>query len=406
MAASFDHASIERYWHLNPPRVPNTAVYAPFLQPLLGAEPVGTLDLTARSSAWTAHLTQLGFQVEGLDTPATLTPDTMWGELMHHLEQRAPQSLGVVSIFYGLELFLPQQLLQLGQQLKRVLQPGGLLLLESPHPDNPHIARLDAYLPAAASCMRPERLVWLMEYVGFERVQELTTQAQHHALRLDQVFAPVSPFYSVVAQKKAEPNVLARWGQLFIPRAQPNVHEALEHYQAAQDQGDEQQQQQMQLLQQQLQQLQQENAALWQAVHTQQKYSLYGVWQRRQRLFAKARQPIQRLRQHWQQGQAQRQQQLIQAVQWVHRWPWLRACLRQGLRLVPPLRHRFFAKLDQAQTTQQAQQEAVQRMSAVGVETPLYNGIVTPEQHGLSPEGRRFNRYFSETSANKENKCE
>jgi hypothetical protein len=91
----------------------------------------------------------------------------------------------------------------------RVLQPGGLLVLETPNPENLVVGSSSFYMdPTHNRPLPPLLLSFLPEFVGFGRVktlrlQEGVSQAAEAPVALIDVLAGVSPDYAVVAQKAA-----------------------------------------------------------------------------------------------------------------------------------------------------------------------------------------------------------
>ncbi|HEX7044660.1 MAG TPA: methyltransferase type 11, partial [Burkholderiales bacterium] len=98
----------------------------------------------------------------------------------------------------------------------RVLQPGGLLILETPNPENVVVGCTRFYLdPTHRRPIPPQLLSFLAEYYGYERVKVLRLQeaAELHGdnggIALLDVLSGVSPDYAVVARKRGDERVLA-----------------------------------------------------------------------------------------------------------------------------------------------------------------------------------------------------
>jgi O-antigen chain-terminating methyltransferase len=96
----------------------------------------------------------------------------------------------------------------------RVLKPGGLLILETPNPENVVVGTTDFYLdPTHQRPIPPLLLSFLPEFQGFARVkilrlQESSDLAKQEDVTLKDVFFGTSPDYAVVAQKNADSSIL------------------------------------------------------------------------------------------------------------------------------------------------------------------------------------------------------
>ena len=85
--------------------------------------------------------------------------------------------------------------------------PGGLLIMETPNPENIVVATRNFYLdPTHQRPIPPMLLAFVAEYAGFARVKTLRLQESKELVNkgdvsLQDVFAGASPDYAVVAQK-------------------------------------------------------------------------------------------------------------------------------------------------------------------------------------------------------------
>jgi O-antigen chain-terminating methyltransferase len=100
-------------------------------------------------------------------------------------------------------------------QALRVLKPGGLLIMETPNPENLVVATRNFYLdPTHQRPIPSPLLAFVAEHAGFARVKTLRLQESNELVNrgdiaLQDVFAGASPDYAVVAQKYAPDEVLA-----------------------------------------------------------------------------------------------------------------------------------------------------------------------------------------------------
>ena len=125
------------------------------------------------------------------------------------LKSLTDESLSVVTAFHLVEHLTFEQLQAVVAQAHRVLKPGGLLIMETPNPENIVVATRNFYLdPTHQRPIPPELLFFVAEFYGFARakivrLQESKELAQHTHLTLQDVLGGASPDYAVVTQKSA-----------------------------------------------------------------------------------------------------------------------------------------------------------------------------------------------------------
>jgi O-antigen chain-terminating methyltransferase len=126
-----------------------------------------------------------------------------------------------VSAFHLVE-HLPFELVQeLIAEALRVLQPGGLLIMETPNPENLTVGATSFYLdPTHRHPLPPGLLGFAAEHAGFARQRIVRLQEDPHLhtgaqVGLITVLAGVSPDYGVVAQKAADAATLAPFDAAF-----------------------------------------------------------------------------------------------------------------------------------------------------------------------------------------------
>ncbi len=204
--------------------------YTSFLTPLLSLYPQGdVLDLGCGRGEWLEVAAELGFAARGVDQDAgMLAACTEIGlaviqqDLIEALQACADESLCVVSAFHVVE-HIPFEILQMVvREAMRILVPGGLLILETPNPENLVVGTNNFYLDPTHIRPVPSLLLeFCAEFAGFARIKTLQLQENPHlhtasAIRLIDVLAGVSPDYAVIAQKLADDDVL----ELFNPAFQ------------------------------------------------------------------------------------------------------------------------------------------------------------------------------------------
>ncbi|GAB2588292.1 hypothetical protein GCM10027034_20940 [Ramlibacter solisilvae] len=189
-------------------------VYLSFLRPLaqLGMPPQA-VDLGCGRGEWLELLRGEGWRASGVDLDEGMLAachelglDVRSGDVLQHLQSLATASLSVVSALHVAEHMPFRDLQLLVSEALRVLRPGGLLILETPNPENLVVGSSGFYMdPTHARPLPPPLLAFLAEFSGFGRVATLRL---HEALappgrpvELIHVLAGVSPDYAIVAQK-------------------------------------------------------------------------------------------------------------------------------------------------------------------------------------------------------------
>lgn len=192
------------------------AVYLPFILPFKQIEGFCQgIDLGCGRGEWLELMQEHGIDVRGVDLDMGMLESAQerelnvsHGDAIKELQSLSDESLSVISGFHLAE-HLPFDLLQiLIKESLRVLKPGGLLILETPNPENIVVGSANFYIDPTHQRPIPFQLLsFMVEYAGFKRVkvlrlQESTDLAKNNALSLLDVLRGVSPDYAVVAQKE------------------------------------------------------------------------------------------------------------------------------------------------------------------------------------------------------------
>ena len=190
-------------------------VYLPFVTPLLELhQPAIALDLGCGRGEWLELMRDKGFEVQGVDLDEGMCQfsrerdlPVLQEEAVSYLKAMDDESYSIVSGFHIAE-HLPFEALQgLVAEALRVLRRGGLLILETPNPENIVVGTTSFYLdPTHRQPLPPDLLAFLPEYHGFARTKILRLQESQALINnpdvsLFAVLSGVSPDYAVVAQK-------------------------------------------------------------------------------------------------------------------------------------------------------------------------------------------------------------
>ena len=218
--------------------------YQPFIAPLLCVyQSPNAIDLGCGRGEWLELLQGAGFAPQGVDLDADMLaacterglPVTL-GDALAHLQNMGDASQCIVSGFHIAEHLAFDYLKALVQQAFRVLKPGGLLILETPNPENVVVGTSSFYLdPSHLRPIPPMLLSFLPEYYGFARVRTVRLQEspelhQRNDVRLMDVLTGVSPDFAIVAQKAATPAILARFDAAFAAPHGIELHELADRF--------------------------------------------------------------------------------------------------------------------------------------------------------------------------------
>lgn len=198
-------------------------VYIPFAQALLSGDgEAKAVDIGCGRGEWLELIAGLGFDAVGvdldqnmLDAGHALGLKLEKGDAFTFIAGLPDDSQSIVSAFHVVEHLTFEQLQTLVSQALRVLKPGGLLIMETPNPENIVMATRGFYLdPTHQRPIPPLLLSFLPEYYGFARtkvlrVHESKELAQRMDLTLQDVINGVSPDYAVIAQKAATENAIS-----------------------------------------------------------------------------------------------------------------------------------------------------------------------------------------------------
>jgi SAM-dependent methyltransferase len=199
------------------------SVYTPLLQALcrMGV-PVSVLDLGCGRGEWLEVLREQGISATGVDLdPQMLAMAQESGQAilqadaLDYLEKQPDDSLVLVTAFHLVEHLPFDRVKELVAHALRVLVPGGILLMETPNPENMVVAAWKFYLdPSHQKPIPPMLLSFVSRYAGFFRTQTLGLNPpdpppQDDAPSLRQVLEGMGSDYAVVAQKSGDPAMTA-----------------------------------------------------------------------------------------------------------------------------------------------------------------------------------------------------
>ncbi len=225
------------------------AVYLPFLSQLNEVySDINVLDLGCGRGEWLELMQHEGYHAVGVDIDEGMLEDchelgldVVNDDALNFLKQQEADSFEVISGFHIVEHIDFDDLRVLVSEALRVLKPAGLLIMETPNPENLVVGTNNFYLdPTHLKPIPSELLQFVAEYSGFKRakvvrLQESVSLFEDNQLTLNDVLRGVSPDYAVVAQKTAEDFLLNGFKELFEKTFGASLTALTELYQSGQN---------------------------------------------------------------------------------------------------------------------------------------------------------------------------
>ena len=222
-------------------------VYLPFIEPLKEIYPdVAALDLGCGRGEWLELLGENGFLGRGVDLDEEMLAVCQGrdlcvekGDAVSFLQKLEDESQAVVSAFHLAEHLPFDDLLLLVAESFRVLKPAGILILETPNPENIVVGSSSFYIdPMHHRPLHGELLRFVVERSGFARIKSLGLQEKEELdsrkiLSLQSVLNGVSRDYSIVALKDAESTLLEKFFSVFALKYGRNLADVVARYDAA-----------------------------------------------------------------------------------------------------------------------------------------------------------------------------
>ncbi len=204
-------------------------VYLPFVLPLKNLYEDGlALDIGCGRGEWLSLMQEHGIPAVGIDFDEGMLEackqqglNVEQGDGIAYLKSQANESLVVITAFHVVEHISFEQLQELIHEAHRVLKSGGLLILETPNPENIRVASELFYLDPTHMKPIPSMLLsFLPEFHGFERTKVLRLQAQQALatqcqVSVKDVIEGASPDYAVVTQKGAPKQIIKQFDEVF-----------------------------------------------------------------------------------------------------------------------------------------------------------------------------------------------
>ena len=201
------------------------SVYLPILESLKAIQlPARTLDLGCGRGEWLELMAENGFSAEGVDLDESMLQFCAEQDFVVRkvdaldcLRSIPDATLSVVTGFHIAEHLPFETLRSLIVEALRALIPGGILILETPNPENLVVGSCDFYTdPTHRAPLPPHLLAYLGEDAGFKRVKVLRLNQPPQEWysnapevpSMSRLLFGVGPDYAIVTQKDAAPEIL------------------------------------------------------------------------------------------------------------------------------------------------------------------------------------------------------
>lgn len=196
--------------------------YLKFINPLkILKDEVKALDIGCGRGEWISLLNENGFNARGIDINESMVRlasqkglNAAVNDALGELRSLDENSIDIITAFQVVEHIKFDDVLELIKEAKRVLAPCGILILETPNPENIMVGTQWFYLDATHKNPIPcELLSFATHYYGLERnfifkTNEKSPSEYERDMGLFDVFEGVSPDYSVIAQKNGDQSEL------------------------------------------------------------------------------------------------------------------------------------------------------------------------------------------------------
>lgn len=196
--------------------------YLKFINPLkILKDEVKALDIGCGRGEWISLLNENGFNARGIDINESMVKvasqkglNAAVNDALGELKSLDENSIDIITAFQVVEHIKFDDVLELIKEAKRVLAPCGILILETPNPENIMVGTQWFYLDATHKNPIPcELLSFATHYYGLERnfifkTNEKSPSEYERDMGLFDVFEGVSPDYSVIAQKNGDQSEL------------------------------------------------------------------------------------------------------------------------------------------------------------------------------------------------------
>jgi len=170
-------------------------VYLPYILDLLDENKV-VLDVGCGRCEWLNLMKKNNIQAKGLDLNSIVVDEGLTSgfdvknqDVIAYLQKQPENSLNAITGFHIVEHLPFEVMIQMFQESFRVLKSGGVVIYETPNPENLFVGAHYFYNdPTHKNPLVPETLQFLLQYTGFSNVEikRLHTYAQAAGIENEQ----------------------------------------------------------------------------------------------------------------------------------------------------------------------------------------------------------------------------
>ncbi len=162
-------------------------VYLPYLEKLpFEKEDIEALDLGCGRGEWMELLTEEGYGVRGIDINSMMVHlsrelglNAIEADAIEYLSSLEDDSLEVITGFHIIEHLPFESLVKIYGEALRVLKPGGMVIFETPNPNNITVGASSFYTdPTHINPIPPHTTKFILSYSGFVRVKQVALSMQ------------------------------------------------------------------------------------------------------------------------------------------------------------------------------------------------------------------------------------
>ena len=229
MSTNFYRAFEERYYAPRSVIIELRRQYLPFVKVLSDIYPKGkAYDAGCGRGEWLELMLEEGLDPYGVDLEDgmlaachELKLSVGKGDAVEFIASLEDESQIIVTAFHVVEHISFSALQTFINEALRVLKPGGLLIMETPNPENIKVATENFYLDPTHIKPIPSKLLsFLPEFYGYKRTEIIRLQenkelARRENISLLDVIDGTSPDYAVIAQKEAHEEILEKFDDAF-----------------------------------------------------------------------------------------------------------------------------------------------------------------------------------------------